>query len=106
MWGGGGECGLLLLRCAWQGSRRSRSSKVCPLPRRSDVSCVLLVSSPSPSPTQVLGALASVMTVWLVTGVLLFEAVQRIITPEYVDGKSECCCPAGLAAHAGFTSPS
>lgn len=31
---------------------------------------------------QVLGALASVMTVWLVTGILLFEAVQRIITPE------------------------
>lgn len=43
---------------------------------------------------QVLGALVSVMTVWLVTGILLFEAVQRIITPEYVDGKSERCCPA------------
>ena len=39
---------------------------------------------------QVLGALASVMTVWLVTGILLFEAVQRIINPEPVDGKSEC----------------
>ncbi|KAL4422951.1 hypothetical protein ABPG75_009148 [Micractinium tetrahymenae] len=36
---------------------------------------------------EVLGALASVMTVWLVTGILLFEAVQRIITPEHVDGK-------------------
>ncbi|PSC68288.1 zinc transporter 8 isoform X1 [Micractinium conductrix] len=36
---------------------------------------------------EVLGALASVMTVWLVTGVLLFEAVQRIITPEPVNGK-------------------
>jgi zinc transporter 2 len=36
---------------------------------------------------EVLGALASVMTVWLVTGILLFEAVQRIINPEHVDGK-------------------
>ncbi|KAL4451223.1 hypothetical protein ABPG77_009295 [Micractinium sp. CCAP 211/92] len=36
---------------------------------------------------EVLGALASVMTVWLVTGILLFEAVQRIITPEHVDGR-------------------
>lgn len=36
---------------------------------------------------EVLGALASVMTVWLVTGILLFEAVQRIINPEPVDGK-------------------
>lgn len=35
-----------------------------------------------------LGALVSVMTVWLVTGILLFEAIQRIITPEAVDGKS------------------
>lgn len=43
---------------------------------------------PAP-PVQVLGALASVMTVWLVTGILLFEAVQRIITPEPVDGKRE-----------------
>lgn len=38
---------------------------------------------------QVLGALASVMTVWLVTGLLLFEAIQRIITPEPVNGKRE-----------------
>jgi hypothetical protein len=30
------------------------------------------------------------MTVWLVTGLLLFEAVQRIITPEKVNGKGEC----------------
>ena len=39
---------------------------------------------------EVLGALASVMTVWLVTGILLVEAIQRIITPEEVDGKREC----------------
>lgn len=36
---------------------------------------------------EVLGALASVMTVWLVTGILLFEAVQRMINPEPVNGK-------------------
>ena len=42
-----------------------------------------------PLPLQVLGALASVMTVWLVTGILLFEAVQRIITPDHVVGRRE-----------------
>lgn len=47
---------------------------------------------------QVLGALASVMTVWLVTGILLFEAVQRIITPEHVDGKRECRTRGGQGA--------
>ncbi|GAB4819948.1 hypothetical protein N2152v2_006994 [Parachlorella kessleri] len=36
---------------------------------------------------EVLGALASILSVWLVTGVLLFEAVNRIITPEPVNGK-------------------
>lgn len=35
-----------------------------------------------------LGALASILTVWLVTGVLVFEAINRIITPEPVNGKS------------------
>lgn len=39
---------------------------------------------------EVLGALASILTVWLVTGILLVEAIQRIITPEAVNGKSEC----------------
>ena len=35
---------------------------------------------------EVLGALASIMVVWVMTGILLFEAVQRLITPEIVDG--------------------
>lgn len=39
---------------------------------------------------EVLGALASILTVWLVTGILLVEAIQRIITPEPVNGKSKC----------------
>lgn len=38
---------------------------------------------------EVLGALASVLTVWLVTGILLFEAVNRVINPEPVNGKGE-----------------
>ncbi|CAL8470548.1 g10090 [Coccomyxa elongata] len=36
---------------------------------------------------EVLGALASVLATWLVTGVLVFEAVGRIINPSPVDGK-------------------
>jgi zinc transporter 2 len=36
---------------------------------------------------EVLGALASVLTVWLVTGILLWEAIARIRNPEPVDGK-------------------
>lgn len=36
---------------------------------------------------EVLGALASVLTVWLVTGVLVWEAVGRIVSPEPVNGK-------------------
>ncbi|KAL6766716.1 MTP1 [Auxenochlorella protothecoides x Auxenochlorella symbiontica] len=36
---------------------------------------------------EVLGALASILTVWLVTGILLVEAVQRILVPEPVNGK-------------------
>jgi len=36
---------------------------------------------------EVLGALLSVVTIWMVTGMLVAEAVQRIISPEDVDGK-------------------
>jgi len=36
---------------------------------------------------EVLGALASVLTIWLVTGILLFEAVGRIMEPQPIDGK-------------------
>ena len=38
---------------------------------------------------EVLGALASILSVWLVTGILLWEAVQRILKPEPVNGKGE-----------------
>lgn len=37
-----------------------------------------------------LGALASVLATWLVTGVLVFEAIGRIINPSPVDGKGGC----------------
>ena len=51
---------------------------------------------------EVLGALASVLIIWLVTGVLVFEAVNRVIHPEEVKGKSEwlfrfsCFFPAAI----------
>ena len=38
---------------------------------------------------EVLGALASILSVWLVTGVLVFEAINRIMNPEPVNGKGE-----------------
>lgn len=40
-------------------------------------------------PPQVLGALASVMMVWVITLNLLAEAIHRLIEPEPVNGKGE-----------------
>ena len=37
---------------------------------------------------EVLGALASVLSIWLVTGVLVYEAVNRILNPVPVNDKS------------------
>lgn len=37
---------------------------------------------------EVLGALASVLSIWLVTGILVYEAVNRMIDPVAVNGKS------------------
>lgn len=45
---------------------------------------------------QVLGALASVLSIWLVTGILVYEAVNRVFNPVRVEGKRErprCGCP-------------
>ena len=36
---------------------------------------------------EVLGALASVLSTWLVTGILVVEAVNRILNPVEVNGK-------------------
>lgn len=43
---------------------------------------------------EVLGALASVLSTWLVTGVLVYEAIDRIRHPVQVNGKctSACAC--------------
>jgi divalent metal cation (Fe/Co/Zn/Cd) transporter len=58
---------------------------------------------------EILGALVSVLTIWAVTGALVFEAVQRTINPVRVDGKREwggrCwtwwqCAPAMMYAQA------
>ena len=38
---------------------------------------------------EVLGALVSVLSTWLVTGILLWEAVLRVMNPEPVNGKRE-----------------
>ena len=37
---------------------------------------------------EVLGALASVLSIWLVTGILVYEAVNRMLNPVAVNGKS------------------
>lgn len=39
---------------------------------------------------EILGALVSVLTIWAVTGALVFEAFQRTMNPVRVDGKCEC----------------
>jgi len=39
---------------------------------------------------EILGALLSILVIWAVTGALVWEAVQRIITPQIVDGKRGC----------------
>lgn len=36
---------------------------------------------------QVLGALASVLSIWLVTGILVYEAIDRVVNPVRVNGK-------------------
>ncbi len=38
---------------------------------------------------EVLGALVSVLSTWLVTGILLWEAIDRIRHPVEVDGRRE-----------------
>ena len=40
-----------------------------------------------------LGALASVLSTWLVTGILLYEAVNRVISPSPVNGKGVFASP-------------
>ena len=35
-------------------------------------------------PLEILGALLSVFTIWLVTGVLVYLAVERVISDNYV----------------------
>jgi len=36
---------------------------------------------------EVLGAVASIFVIWLMTGILVWEAVLRLITPDIVEGK-------------------
>jgi len=37
---------------------------------------------------EIFGAVASVLVIWILTGVLVYEAILRIITPEEVDGRT------------------
>ncbi len=39
---------------------------------------------------EIIGALFSTLVIWAVTGALVWEAVERVINPQPVDGKSEC----------------
>jgi hypothetical protein len=43
---------------------------------------------------EIMGALVSVLIIWVVTGVLLYEAVQRVINPVAVNGRCKApTCP-------------
>ena len=42
---------------------------------------------------QVLGALASVLSIWLVTGILVYEAIDRVVNPVRVNGKGAVTMP-------------
>ena len=46
---------------------------------------------------EVLGALASVLSSWLVTGILVYEAIQRIFEPVKVNGKGVVHQPQSLS---------
>ena len=35
--------------------------------------------------TEVVGAVVSVLIIWVITGVLFYEAVQRVIHPQKID---------------------
>lgn len=52
---------------------------------------------------EIIGALAGVMLIWALTGVLVYEAVNRVRTPQDVDGKimfiTACC---GLCVNIGM----
>jgi Co/Zn/Cd efflux system component len=56
---------------------------------------------------QVLGALASVLSIWLVTGILVYEAIDRVMHPVHVNGKGKqlsmhacCCCISAMSTTA------
>ena len=92
--GGGGQLarpGQLLAPHSWARSALSsqNSSRLPCWPTRHPPPTCCARCAHSYHRIEVLGALASVLTVWLVTGVLVFEAVNRIINPEPVNGKSE-----------------
>jgi len=37
----------------------------------------------------VIGAIISVLIVWVITGVLFYEAIQRVIDPDLIDVKPD-----------------
>ncbi len=58
---------------------------------------------------EVLGALASVLSSWLVTGILVYEAAQRIISPVKVNGRgtaiAQMVCSSALLGHRAMYRP-
>ena len=48
---------------------------------------VLALHPALPGHAQVIGALASILVIYLMTGILLWEATWRLIVPEVVDGQ-------------------
>ncbi len=39
--------------------------------------------------TEVIGAIVSVLIVWVLTGVLFYEAIIRVINPDLIDVKAD-----------------
>lgn len=57
------------------------------MPVRLRAALAATAAAPGPPFPQVLGALVSVMMVWVITLNLLLEAVRRLVEPEPVNGK-------------------
>ena len=54
---------------------------------------------------EILGVLMSVLLIWVVTGVLIWEAIQRLIHPEQVDGKQSAITKNRMRAERTRISP-
>ena len=54
---------------------------------------------------EVLGAVTSVFMIWFITGILVYEAIQRTITPEKVEGECRDCGDASVDRLCSLLTP-